>query len=156
LNIDDIEPILMEVLDTLAAREMEVQDREGRWYLLRVRPYRTTENKIEGVVVVLLEIDQLRRSEQELRGARDFARSIIENVPLPLAVVDLDSRIRAFNDALRELAGLGKEDLGRSLLDVAAASWGLDEPLRSRLQELRTDTDTDTHFEFDYKLSGEP
>ncbi|HEV2326006.1 MAG TPA: CheR family methyltransferase [Terracidiphilus sp.] len=51
LSIENIEPILIEVLETLGTRELEVQDREGRWHLLRVRPYRTAENKIEGLVV---------------------------------------------------------------------------------------------------------
>lgn len=48
LSIENIEPILNEVLETLGAREIEMQDREGRWRLLRVYPYRTSENKIEA------------------------------------------------------------------------------------------------------------
>ena len=94
-----------------APREMEVQDREGRWFLLRVRPYRTADNKIDGVVVALVDIDQLRRTGQELRTARDFARSVIEGVPLPLAVIDFNLQIRATNDAFCELAGLDRADL---------------------------------------------
>ena len=138
LNIDDLEPLFHEVLGTLTPREMEVQDHKGRCYLLRVRPYRTTDNKIDGLVVVLLDVDQLRRSQQELRGTRDFARSIIESVPLPLAVVGLDFRIRSVNDAFRNLSGSGKEDLDRrSLPDLASAVWGLDEPLRTHLEALR-------------------
>ena len=88
LNIENIQPILKEVLDTLETREVEVQDREGRWHLMRVRPYRTSDNKIEGLVLVLLDIDQLRRSEQELRTARDFANSVIQGVTMPLVVLE--------------------------------------------------------------------
>jgi two-component system CheB/CheR fusion protein len=156
LSTDDLEPLFNEVLETLTPREMEVQDREGRWYLLRVRPYRTTDNKIEGVVVVLVDIDQLRRSQQELRGARDFARSVIEFVPLPLAVVDLDLRIRDVNDAFRTLAGLSKEDLERRTLpDLASMLWGLDEPLHSNLERLRKSSDVGQHFDFEYKTPAE-
>ena len=43
---------------------MEVQDRDGHWYLLRVRPYRTSENKIDGLVVALVDIDQLRKTSR--------------------------------------------------------------------------------------------
>ena len=153
---DDFEPLFHEVLDTLAPREMEVQDREGRWYLLRVRPYRTTDNKIEGVVAVLVDIDQLRRSQQELRGARDLARSVIESVPLPLAVVDLDFRISSVNDAFRTLAGIGKEDVDkRSLLDLAASLSGLEEPLRAQLEGLRASLDSGKDFAFEQKTAGE-
>lgn len=60
LDVENLEPILLDVLDSLGTRELEVQDREGHWRLLRVRPYRTADNKIEGVVLVLLDIDELR------------------------------------------------------------------------------------------------
>src|SRR5204863_7721292 len=55
------EKAIQEVLDTLAIVDREVQDREGHWYSLRIRPYRTRENKIEGVVVMVVDIDDLRR-----------------------------------------------------------------------------------------------
>jgi two-component system, chemotaxis family, CheB/CheR fusion protein len=125
--------------------------------MLRVRPYRTNDNKIEGVVVVLLDIDQLRRGEQELRDARDFSRSVLESVPLPLAVVDLELRVRAANDAFRALAGVTGEQIDRrSLPDLAAVAWGLDEPLRQRLEELRAAAESNTHarFEFDFTVPG--
>lgn len=156
LNIDHLEPLFTEVLDTLAPREMEVQDREGHWYLLRVRPYRTTENKIDGVVLVLLDIDQLRRSQQELRAARDFARSIIESIPLPLVVVDSDLRIRSTNEAFCTLAGSSSHSLERrSLPDLAAVQWGLDEPLGSLLRSLRGNKDIGTRFEFEHRSAEE-
>jgi two-component system CheB/CheR fusion protein len=152
LNTQDLTPLFSEVLETLAPREIEVQDHEGKWYLLRVRPYRTTDNKIEGVVVVLVDIDQLRRSQQELRGARDFARSVIECVPLPLAVVDRDLRIQSVNDAFRTLVGALKDDLERrSFTDLAMAHWGLDEPLSSRLETLRDSKNAADEFEFEHE-----
>jgi two-component system, chemotaxis family, CheB/CheR fusion protein len=122
LDIDDLTPLLTEVLDTLTTREIEVQDREGHWYLLRVRPYRTTDNKIEGLVVALVDIDQLRRIQQELRTARDFSRSVIQGVPLPLAVVDSDLRIRATNQAFCTLTHLENGDLERRFLPALAGS----------------------------------
>jgi two-component system, chemotaxis family, CheB/CheR fusion protein len=158
LNIEagDLRPVLSEVIETLTPREMEVRDKEGHWYLFRVRPYRTTENKIAGLVVVLLDIDQLRRSEHELRAARDFSRAVIESVPLPLAVTDLDFKIRAVNGAFRALACAGKDDMDRrSLLDVAEAMWGFSVPLRAQLEELRRSKDYGKKFEFEHRTHGE-
>jgi two-component system, chemotaxis family, CheB/CheR fusion protein len=57
LNIPDLEPLLLEVLETLGVKELEVQTQGGHWYTLRIRPYRTTENQIDGVVLVLLDTD---------------------------------------------------------------------------------------------------
>jgi two-component system CheB/CheR fusion protein len=157
LNIENLEPLFTDVLDTLGARELEVQDREGHWYLLRVRPYRTADNKIDGLVVVLVDIDQLRRSQQGLRDARDFATSIIESVPLPLAVVDSDLRIRSANEAFRALVGSSGHALeGRYLPDLAGSLWGMEQPLNSLLEKLNTDEkDSRQSFEFEYKASGE-
>ncbi len=155
-NVETLEPVFLEVLDTLNAREIEVQDRDGRWYLLRIRPYRTADNKIEGLVVVLVDIDQLRRSQQELRSARDFARTVVESIPLPLVVVDLEYRIQTTNDAFCRLVNSSGPDLERrSLPDLVASLWALDEPLRSHLAELRTAKDRGKNFEFSHSVAGE-
>jgi two-component system CheB/CheR fusion protein len=57
IDVPDLEKILREVIETLSTRERKVRDREGREYLLRVRPYRTTDNKIDGAVLTLIDMD---------------------------------------------------------------------------------------------------
>ena len=158
LNVDDLTPVFREVLDTLAPRELEVQDLEGRWFLLRVRPYRTADNKIDGVVVALMDIDQLRRTGQELRTASDFARSVIEGVPLPLAVIDFNLQIRTTNEAFCKLSGLDRLICESSHLPSLAGSlWGLGEPLRDRLEGLRVSGNTvGERFEFTHIMNGSP
>jgi two-component system, chemotaxis family, CheB/CheR fusion protein len=136
LSIEDLEPILNEVLESLGTRELEVQDKEGRWHLLRVRPYRSSDNKIEGLVVLLLDIDQLRRSQQQLVDARDFASSVVESVPVPIVVLDEDCSIRTANTAFRNLAQLPTKDIeGRSLPELAMLLWGIN-GIREKLEQL--------------------
>ena len=81
VSIAELESLLLEVIDTVAVKESELQDKEGRWYSLRVRPYRTLENKIDGAVLVLVDIDTLKR-------ARQYAESIVATVREPLLVLD--------------------------------------------------------------------
>jgi two-component system, chemotaxis family, CheB/CheR fusion protein len=57
IHVPDLEEILQEVIETLSTRERKVRDREGQEYLLRVRPYRTTDNKIDGAVLTLIDMD---------------------------------------------------------------------------------------------------
>jgi two-component system, chemotaxis family, CheB/CheR fusion protein len=136
LSIDNIEPILHEVLDTLGTKELEVKDREGKWYLLRVRPYRTSDNKIEGLVVILFDIDQLRSSRQLLVDARDFANSVTESVPVPIVVLNRDLTVRADNTAFRALSGIAFKDMeGCVFPDLVHVLWGIDN-LRSQLEPL--------------------
>ena len=68
------------VLDTLQPHEQEVQDQEGRSYLMRVRPYRTADNRIDGTVLQLLDVSDLKRSMEEVRHARDYAQAIVNTV----------------------------------------------------------------------------
>ncbi len=127
LSVENIEPVLQDVLETLATRELEVRDREGRWHLLRVRPYRTAENKIEGLVLVLVDIHELRRSLQDVRDARDFADTVVECVPVPVVVLTEDLRVRQANTAFRDLTRLQTRDLiGRSMPLLFQSLWGLD------------------------------
>ena len=157
LDVDDLTPLLTEVLDTLAPREIEVRDHEGRWYLLRVRPYRTADNKIEGLVVALVDIDQLRRSQQELRSARDFSRSVIQGVPLPLVVVDSELKIRATNQAFCSLTRLSSVELDRRFLPALASTlWDLDVQFLEKLEKLRDTHSAGENFELEQAIHGDP
>ncbi len=72
LNLDsltDLEPLLAEVLDTVSTKERDLRDKDGRWYSLRLRPYRTLENNIDGVVVLLVDVDLLKRAEEALQAS---------------------------------------------------------------------------------------
>jgi two-component system CheB/CheR fusion protein len=61
LDLDDLDEMIAGVIDTLEVRELEVRDRNRRTYLLRIRPYKTADNKIDGAVLVLIDIDQLKK-----------------------------------------------------------------------------------------------
>jgi two-component system CheB/CheR fusion protein len=59
---DDLEDVVASVIDDLEVREVDVRDASDRWHLLRVRPYKTAENRIEGAVLVLVSGDPLKRA----------------------------------------------------------------------------------------------
>ncbi|MBN9121174.1 MAG: PAS domain-containing protein [Planctomycetes bacterium] len=62
LRLADFSGMVAQVIDSLTAYEGEVQDQGGRWYSLRIRPYVTLDNKIDGASIVLVDIDAIRRS----------------------------------------------------------------------------------------------
>jgi two-component system CheB/CheR fusion protein len=86
--IDDLETLLRNVIDKVEPYEGEIQDRHRRWYLMRLRPYRTSDNRIDGVVVV----DTRHRPAKTLRGSvagkRDALRAARQQCP----GADLDER----------------------------------------------------------------
>jgi two-component system CheB/CheR fusion protein len=152
LSIDNLEPVLLEVLESLGTRELEVQDRDGHWMLMRVRPYRTADNKIEGVVLVMVDIDELRRSQQELRDARDYARAVVESMRTPVVVLNMDLKIRTVNSAFRSLSGIVANDLEqRSFPELAALLWNMEE-IRPRLEEFALNHKDAQNFEFQHEF----
>ncbi len=54
------EQLISGSIDQVSARETEIQDREGRWYSMRIRPYKTTENKNDGAIVSWVEVTRLK------------------------------------------------------------------------------------------------
>jgi two-component system, chemotaxis family, CheB/CheR fusion protein len=56
--VPDLERLVLEVIDSVSTREREVQDQEGQHYLMQIRPYKTTDNKIDGAVITFLQKDQ--------------------------------------------------------------------------------------------------
>src|SRR5881394_698002 len=77
ITLPNLNDLVTEVIDSLNVKEIEVQDREGHWYSLRVRPYRTAENKIDGAVIVLVDIGDVRQ------GLADM----LEIVPQPMLLL---------------------------------------------------------------------
>jgi two-component system CheB/CheR fusion protein len=64
LRISDLRSMVMRVIDSLEIHESEVEDTNGKRYSMRIRPYRTMDNKIDGVVIVLIELDSRARARQ--------------------------------------------------------------------------------------------
>jgi two-component system CheB/CheR fusion protein len=66
IEIEDLDSNIHRVIDTLAPYECEVRSRDKHWYALRIRPYVTLENKIDGASIVLLDIDSIKRDLERL------------------------------------------------------------------------------------------
>jgi PAS domain S-box-containing protein len=88
-----------------------VQDQEGRWYLLRVRPYRTADNRIEGAVLQLLDVGELKRTLEDVRHARDYAQTIVDTVREPLAVLDDSLALQDANRSFFNYFTLSRKDM---------------------------------------------
>jgi two-component system CheB/CheR fusion protein len=58
MDIPDLDTLLRDVIETLSIREKKVRDGGGRQFLLRIRPYRTADNKIDGAVLTLLDLTE--------------------------------------------------------------------------------------------------
>jgi two-component system CheB/CheR fusion protein len=114
--------------------ERPVQDEQGRWYQLAVRPYVTADHRLDGTVITVVDIDPLKRSEQVFRDARDYAQGIVDTVREPLLVLDNDLRVRSANLSYYERFHVTAADTeDKRVEEILAGSWGALE-LRRYLQ----------------------
>ncbi len=128
INVPDLEELVRHVMDNLAPQEREVRDQEGRWYSLRVRPYRSSENRIDGAVLQLLDIDELKRTSERFERARDYASAIVETVREPLVVLDAQLRIASANRAFFEAFKTSPEEsLNRSVYEIGGQRFDFPE-----------------------------
>ena len=142
LSMDDLEPRIRRVLETLNPEEAELQDRQGCWHVLHVRPYRTGDNRNEGAVLVLVDIDQARRAQIEADSARKFAESVVESVQTPLLVLRRDLRVRIANRAFFQSYHLRPADVENQFFyEVSGQRWNLP-GLRTALERLSSDQES--------------
>ncbi len=135
------------VLDSLVPFETEVQSKTGDWYLLRIRPYRTVDNVIEGAVITFVDITQGKQVEEALREARDFAESIVATVREPLLVLDEDWQVVSANRAFyRTFRAEPDETLGHVLYDLGNRQWDIP-ALRQLLEDILPQNTTFDDFE---------
>src|SRR5262249_54240275 len=69
LQISNLEQLIAETIDTVSVKEFELQDVEGRWYSMRLRPYKSVENKIDGAVLTLVDINAMKMNLAEHAAA---------------------------------------------------------------------------------------
>ena len=84
-----------EVLDTLMVREAEVQDTDHNWYSVRISPYRTIDNVIDGVVITFVDITKIKRAEMALRESESNRRlaAVVKDSNDAITVQDFEGNI---------------------------------------------------------------
>jgi two-component system CheB/CheR fusion protein len=111
LDLPDLEAVVTDVIASVTPVQREVRDRAGHWYSVRVRPYMTRDNRIDGAVLVLVDIDSLKTTEESLRASEERYRIMYERAPLGIFETDLDGRFVRVNDEFCRMTGRGRESL---------------------------------------------
>jgi two-component system CheB/CheR fusion protein len=126
-----------EVLRTLAPKEREITSIEGETiYLMRIGPYRTSQNAIDGLVMTFVDITRLKEMEAISELARTHAEAIVEAVRQPLLTLDAELRVQSVNRAFCELFETSRDAVeGLEILALPRARWDLP-GLRQLLQEI--------------------
>lgn len=137
LDIEDLGTLTRHVIDAVEPASREARDQHGRWYSLRIRPYKSMDNRIEGAVLTLVDIDAIKRHQHVLDEAEKHAAAVLDALRQPLVVVDEDLRVRHVNRAFDSTFGIsGDEATGVALRELAGGAFAFDS-LQKRLVEVR-------------------
>ncbi len=114
-----------EVLESLAPKEVDVRTQAGEWYSMRILPYRTLDNVIEGVVISFVDISRARRAQEALQESEEKNRGILECITDAFLSLDGNLVVGYFNAAAeRMLNRRAAEVIGRRLFDVFPEARG--------------------------------
>ena len=110
----------LRVLEKLVPIEREVGDGNGNWYLARLLPYRTFEDRIAGVVLTFVDISERKQAEEALRSSEERLRLVIENArEYAIFSTDVQGRVTGWNSGAERLLGYTEaEMLGRSVDEI--------------------------------------
>jgi two-component system CheB/CheR fusion protein len=116
------------VLERLLPSDTEVVDDLGRWYIRHIVPYRTTDDRINGVVVTFTDITDRKRRENEVREAKEFAETIVDAVRFPLIVLTPELRVKSANAEFYETFQVTPDVTeGRPLAQLGNRGWDVPE-----------------------------
>ncbi|MEY6432927.1 chemotaxis protein CheB [Thioalkalicoccus limnaeus] len=137
IRIPELEARVTAVIEEMQSQVLELQDNAGRWYSVRLRPYKTLDNRIDGVVIAFIDVDDLKETErlrQTLALERRLA-TLVRDANDAIMVQGFDGRILAWNPAAERLFGYSESkaiEIGIEPM-VPAAAWPAYRALLERL-----------------------
>ncbi len=136
LDIPDLEKLIVEVVAHVQMQEREIRDRNGQWHLMRIHPYRTTDNKIDGVVIVTIDINEIKKFQKQIEDERNYTQAIIDTVRDPLIVLDEKMRVQMANPAFYRIFQESPENTkNRLIYELGNRQWDIPE-LRHLLENI--------------------
>ena len=126
ISILDLNKQISEVIRTGKLFESEVQDKKHRWQRIQIRPYRNFSDSIDGVIISLFDINQLRAALHKAEWACEYANRIVESIQIPLLVLDSKLRVMSANRSFYDVFKVEKEETeNKSLFQLGISQWSI-------------------------------
>jgi two-component system CheB/CheR fusion protein len=148
-----------EVLRTLIFKEIELQTKDDLWYQMRILPYRTMSNLIDGVVITFTNITNLKiasyeitKLNQEIQLARDFSNNIVETLRDSLLILDDKLKVLSANRSFYKVFDTTSEKtVGKFIYELEDNHWDIPE-LRKLLEEIIPEATFFESYEVEYNF----
>jgi two-component system, chemotaxis family, CheB/CheR fusion protein len=123
LSYEEMIKDLAEVLEKLTPRKVEVKTIEGKWYHMRIIPYRTTNNRIDGAILTFTNIDDQKKAQKMIEESTwQLVRAIFDMNPMPMVVLDKDAKMVIANTAFSGIMKISQADIkGKDVYNLQAS-----------------------------------
>ncbi len=154
IGFAEIEPLIRCVLEQEKPEEGELQDQDGRWHILRVRPYRTATGQVNGIVLMFTDVHDLRTARNDADVSRLFADTVLGTSRTPFVVLREDLCIKLVNDAFHQLYGTEPKDTeNQHFLEISGKRFDLT-GLRAALGRILVEEQHEHKLEFKEEQDG--
>lgn len=139
------------VLENLIPRELEVRTQNGNWFNMRLLPYRTMDNRIDGLVLTFSPIDDQKKAQAVMTDSLKITRSIFDMNNEPMAVLDNNRNVVLANVALSSTLRIPQEHIKGTNISVLAHNKAAKTKLKSMLDRALKETEDFTIEDFTIK-----
>jgi two-component system CheB/CheR fusion protein len=144
---------IREVLRSLVACERQADGANGEHYQIKIAPYRTIHNVIDGVAVTFTDVTALRNAELQAHIEKTAAENIVNTVREPMLVLDPSLRVRSANDSFITTFKIAPDlVLGKHLYELDNGQWNIPD-LRRLLTDLLPTKKAVEGFEVNYNFA---
>lgn len=127
LQYDGMIEDIRSVVNRLVPKQTEVPSKEGKYFSVRILPYRTVDNFIDGAVITFIDITSMKESQKKQEEGFRLMENIVDSVRDPMLVLDRQQRIVAISRAFRETFKVQEEHTrGKLLYDLGNAQWNIE------------------------------
>lgn len=150
--IKDIE----QVIEKVAFKEKEVFTTEGKWYKVKIMPYKTSKNVIDGATITFMDINKIKIIQEKMQLALNYAENIINTVKEPLIIIDQHLMVVSANKSFYDTFKLSKSETeGVKLYQLGEGDWDIPH-LKNFLEDVfQKDTKMNKHkFEHNFNNVG--
>lgn len=137
-----MDQMALQVVEGNVAVQHEVRDRSGHWYALRMRPYQTVENRVEGILAVLVDIHDFKK----------YSAAIVDTIQGCLIVLDSHFQVLLASPAFYRTFEVNKQDTeGRLFWELGNGQWNILQ-LREMLEKVLPEKREVANFEVQHEF----
>ena len=146
-DLPDLKEKILDVMDELQSKEIEIKDNENKYYSMKIRPYKTADNKIDGVVILLYDIDIMKKEITSMTVEKDYFEAIQNTVREPLIILNKNLIVGSANNSFYKTFSVSEEEtVGKYIYDLGNKQWNIPS-LKKLLEEILPQANSFENYE---------